>query len=169
MSDTSQAKTDPEPQFWEQLDGHTAGMLSVHRSSQHMQPMTHQSARDEKALYFFSSRSTDLVTTLTPDAQASYAFISKDHDYHASIKGALSISNDAVRIDQFWSPVIGAWFEGGKTDPDLVLLRLDLHDAAIWASTDSALRFGWEIAKANLSTSQPELGVSNHIWFNRAA
>ncbi|MGB7404271.1 MAG: pyridoxamine 5'-phosphate oxidase family protein [Pacificimonas sp.] len=170
MSDTKRARTDPEAQFWDQLDGHTAGMLGVTGSGQHLQPMTHFTSRDEKALYFFSSRSSDLVAAITPGATALYTYVAKDHDYHACMKGKLSISNDPALIEKFWSPIVGAWFADGKSDPDLALLRLELEDAAIWASTDSTLKFGWEIAKANVTdSSDPDVGVSNHIWFRQVA
>lgn len=168
MSDTRQASTEPESQLWEQLNGHTAGMLGVSGSGQHMQPMVHMAAPEEKALYFFTSKSSDLVKTLKPGAIAHYTYVAKDHDYHACMKGNLTISDDPAKKDEYWSPIVGAWFEGGKTDPDLALLRLDLEDAAIWASTDSSLKFGWEMAKANLaSDTQPDVGVSNHIWFRK--
>ena len=170
MSDTDKAKTDPQEQFWDQLDGHTAGMLGISGADQHMQPMTHMSARDENALYFFTSRSSDLVKILTPGAIAHYTYVNRDHDYHACMKGNLTLSHDREKIDRFWSPVIAAWFDGGKDDPDLALLRLDLEDAAIWASTGSGLKFGWEIAKANLTTGQkPDVGTTNHVWFRKAA
>ena len=170
MSDTEKARNAPEDQLWEQLEGHTAGMLGISGSALHMQPMTHMSAREEKALYFFSSRSSELVQALTPGAVAHYTYVNTDHDYHACMKGNLTLSNDRSKIDEYWSPVIAAFFDGGKDDPDLALLRLDLEDAAIWASVGSGIRFGWEIAKANMTTgSEPDVGVTNHVFFRTAA
>ncbi|RED13750.1 pyridoxamine 5'-phosphate oxidase family protein [Pontivivens insulae] len=169
MADLKLAKTDPEKQFWDQLDGHTAGMLGVSDSGQHMQPMSHFIDRDEKRLYFFTSRDTDLVRALRPGATAHYTFVNDGHDYHCCMKGALTISNDRAKIDEYWSAVVDAWFDGPR-DPQLTLLALDLHDAAIWASTGSAVKFGWEIAKANYKDGHtPDLGETNHIDFLRAA
>ena len=58
---------------------------------------------------------------------------------------------------------MAAWFEGGKEDPALTMLQLKLDDVAIWASTNSTLKFGWEIAKANLTGKEPELGYHTKI------
>jgi len=41
-----------------------------------------------------------------------------------------------------------------------------VDDADIWASTDSTLKFGWEIAKANMSDEKmPDVGVRQHLTF----
>ena len=48
----------------------------------------------------------------------------------------------------------------------LTMLALHVDDADIWASTDSTLKFGWEIAKANLSDDKtPDIGVRQHLTF----
>jgi hypothetical protein len=44
------------------------------------------------------------------------------------------------------------------------MLALEIEDAEIWASTGSKLKFGWEIAKANLNPEEePDVGVKTHI------
>lgn len=169
MTDLKLAHSDPEKQFWDQLDGHTAGMLGLEGVSQHPQPMAHFIDKTEKRLYFFVAKDSDMVRVLKPGATARYLFISTSHDYHASVKGALTVSNDPAKIDEYWSPVVEAWFDG-KNDPNMVLLALDLHDAAVWASTNSTIRFGWEVAKANMAEDhEPDVGVTNHINFLKAA
>ena len=46
------------------------------------------------------------------------------------------------------------------------MLALHVDDADIWASTDSTLKFGWEIAKANLQEDKmPDVGVRQHLSF----
>ena len=46
------------------------------------------------------------------------------------------------------------------------MLALHVDDADIWASTDSTLKFGWEIAKANLQDDKtPDVGVRQHLSF----
>jgi general stress protein 26 len=40
-------------------------------------------------------------------------------------------------IDKLWNRFIAAWFEGGKDDPKLALLRLDAERAEIWVDASS--------------------------------
>ena len=73
---------------------------------------------------------------------------------------------DEAKIDAYWSAVTAAWYEHGKSDPTLTMIALRVDDAEIWASTDSTLKFGWEIAKANLNDEKmPDVGVKQHLSF----
>ena len=44
---------------------------------------------------------------------------------------------DRANIDRLWNPFVAAWFEGGKTDPKLLLLRFDPREAQIWLNENS--------------------------------
>ena len=79
--------------------------------------------------------------------------------------GRLRVNRDAAKIEELWNPVVAAWYPGGKDDPEMTLLELQLVDAAIWASKTNPIKFGWEIANANATGEEPEVGVSNHIRF----
>ena len=37
------------------------------------------------------------------------------------------------RLEKQWNSIIEAWFPGGKDDPNLLMLRMDLGKAAIWS------------------------------------
>jgi len=67
------------------------------------------------------------------------AFSSKGHDLFASVEGTLTLSDDRAAIDRLWNPFVAAWFEGGKDDPKLALLRFDAEHAEIWLNASSLL------------------------------
>lgn len=50
---------------------------------------------------------------------------------------AVTAQNDREVIDRLWNPYVAAWYEGGKDDPKLVLLRLDAERAQIWENATS--------------------------------
>ncbi|WP_316014057.1 pyridoxamine 5'-phosphate oxidase family protein [Roseobacter sp. HKCCA0434] len=165
MSDLDLARNDPRKQLFEQLDGHTAGMLGVSGSGQHMQPMSHFTDPSGGALFFFTSRQTDLFAAMGAGAEAHYTYVGEDHDYHACMRGRLSEETDPALKEKYWNSVVAAWL-GEKDDPEVALLRFQLKDAAIWASTSSTVRFGWEILRSNVSDEhQPDVGVTNHVNF----
>ena len=72
-------------------------------------------------------------------ARAIVTFASKGHDLFASIQGALTLDQDATTIDRLWNPHVAAWYEGGKNDPKLALLRLDAERAEIWENASSVV------------------------------
>ena len=51
--------------------------------------------------------------------------------------GSLQLDNDRRNIDRLWNCFVAAWFEGGKDDPKLALLRLDAERAEIWLDGSS--------------------------------
>ena len=51
--------------------------------------------------------------------------------------GSLKLDNDRAAIDRLWNRYVAAWYEGGKDDPKLALLRLDAERAEIWLDASS--------------------------------
>ena len=60
-----------------------------------------------------------------------------DDGLFAAIQGEVFADNDRATIDRLWSPFVAAWFEGGKDDPNLQLLRFEPQDAQIWLNDNS--------------------------------
>ena len=40
-------------------------------------------------------------------------------------------------VEKLWNPFVAAWFQGGKDDPKLALLRLDAEHAEVWLNGSS--------------------------------
>lgn len=125
--------------LWKALDDSPFVMLGL-KGRGFTRPMTAQ-VDDQHRIYFFASRSEQLVKDMGLSEDAIATFASKGHDLFASLEGKLEVANDRAKIDELWSPMVGAWFDGGKDDPELVLLRLRADSADVWdASTSSALK-----------------------------
>ena len=106
------------------------------------------------------------MTDIKPGSRAHFCVVGKDHDYHACLAGVIDVRPDPVKIEEFWSSVVAAWYDGGKKDPKLTMLSLHVDDAEIWVSTGNTLKFGWEIAKANLDDDKmPDVGIKRHLQF----
>ncbi|AJE45545.1 pyridoxamine 5'-phosphate oxidase family protein [Celeribacter indicus] len=157
---------DPREALIKEMKDLRAGMLGVEGTHQHMQPMTHYPDWDRNEIWFLTSKDTDLVRSLSPGAKAHFCVMSADQDFDACLRGTLTETRDPGKLEEIWSPVAAAWFHGGKEDPDLTMLRLALEDAALWGSSASALKFGFEIAKANLNEDEkPNIGTHRVITF----
>lgn len=165
MADLEKARNEPVHQLWEQIGKVEACMLGIEGSGRHMQPMAPHPDQFAKKIWFFARSDSDLVKTLGGGARAHACFVGRDQDYHACVAGHLSENRVPEKIEEYWSPVVAAWFEKGKDDPALTLLEFNLEDAAIWASSNNPIRFGWEIAKGNMGLGDPNVGVMKHIQF----
>ena len=106
----------------------------------HVRPMTAQFEKDPSPIWFFASTDNELVKSLPRGVRAIATFASKGHDLYATLHGTLSLDNDRATIDRFWNRYVAAWFEGGKNDPKLALLRLDAGHAEMARRIESARR-----------------------------
>jgi general stress protein 26 len=163
MSTDPNDKAAVEQRLWKELDHARFGMLGLTDSHLHFQPMTAFAEPESGQIWFFTKADTDLAKSAAGGAQAMFIVQAKDQDFQACIGGALSTARDAARIDKYWNPMVAAWFPDGKDDPSLTLLRLDAKDAELWISKGGAIRFAWEVAKANLTDSPPDLGNKAHV------
>ena len=92
----------------------------------HTRPMTAQLEGDEGGpIWFFTAKDTDLVQQLSGNDRAIATFASKGHDLFAAVHGSLRVDTTRDVVDRLWNRFVAAWYEGGKDDPKLTLLRLD--------------------------------------------
>jgi general stress protein 26 len=127
-----------EAKFWKALKSDMTMMLGlVGAEDGHTRPMTAQVEGERGPIWFFTAKDHALVQSLSRGNRAIATFASKGHDLFATVHGKLSLDNDRATIDRLWNPFIAAWFEGGKDDPRLALLRLDAERAEIWLDGSS--------------------------------
>lgn len=129
-----------EHKLWKALQADRTLMLGLDGVEDgHARPMTAQVEGESGPIWFFTSSDALIVQKLTAGHRAIAAFASKDHELFASIKGNLSVDNDRAVIDRLWNRFVAAWYEGGKDDPKLTLLRLDAEHAEVWLNASSLM------------------------------
>ncbi len=127
-----------QEKMWESIKSDRTVMLGlVGVDDGHSRPMTAQIENDRGPIWFFSSKDSALVNSVGHGHRAIAAFSSKGHDLFASINGNLVVDTDRAVVDRLWNPFVAAWYQGGKDDPKLALLRLDAEHAEIWLNASS--------------------------------
>jgi general stress protein 26 len=128
-----------EAKFWEALASDMTMMLGIDGVEDgHARPMTAQLDEEGQGpIWFFTTKDSALVKAVDRGGRAIATFASKGHDLFATVHGRLVVDNDRLVIDRLWNRFVAAWFEGGKDDPKLALLRLDAESAEIWLDASS--------------------------------
>ena len=152
-----------EKEFWKSLKESNTGKLGLDRPGYHHQPMTGFGEGDLGAIWFFSRNDTDFARDVAAGGQGGgvdgmFCYQAKDQKVQACFHGVLSVDHDRSRIDKYWNPVVAAWYPDGKDDPHLTLIRFDAEAGRVWVSDKGALGFGYEVLKANLTKSTPDVG-----------
>jgi len=129
-----------QTKFWKSLRSDMTVMLGlVGAADGHTRPMTAQldGHGDHGPIWFFTAKDTALVQALKPDSRVIATYSSKGHDIFACVHGSITMDNNPAVIDRLWNRFVAAWYEGGKSDPKLALLRLDPETAEIWEDASS--------------------------------
>lgn len=106
--------------LWEKLESGPFTMGGLRDGSSHFEPLTTQLDKDQvDTLWFFIGKDNRLAK----GGAATVNFVAKGQDFFASLSGHATVDNDRAMIEKLWSNQVEAWFPGGKTDPNLALLR----------------------------------------------
>ena len=150
-------------EFWDRLEDITAGMLSAPGAP--ARPMAHiVRDGDEGVFWFITANGTDIAEAATGGASATHVVACPKGQLFANISGAMSVVTDKQVLDDIWSPMAAAWFEDGRQDDDICLIKFTPASADVWL-TDGGGKFLYEVAKANLTDDTPDVGQSGTITF----
>ena len=127
-----------ESKFWKDLKSSPFVMLGLDGARDgHTQPMAAKTDGDHGPIWFFTTKDNTLVQAMAQSHRAIATYTGKGHDMFASIHGTLVMDNDPATIDRLWDGHTEAWFDGGKDDPRLCLIRLDTDKAELWKGGSS--------------------------------
>jgi len=123
---------DPKQAFWRALALSPFLMVRLEGCGGHSLPMT--SVLDEdirpETIWFFTTKDNRLA----PGGRSMAQFVSHEHDLFACVSGTITAEDDAHVIDHLWSSPVAEWYEQGRADPTLQVLRMTLDDMEIWSA-----------------------------------
>jgi len=165
----SDHQTDKGPEahraaFWSRLEAINAGMLGTTRDVK-LVPMSHQVDSDMNVLWFITAAGTHLADQCQSGPQDAVHVVADGGDkLYARIEGRLELSHDQAKLDEIWNPVSATWFEGGRDDPDVRLLKLSMRSAEVWTTT-GGVGFLYEVAKNKVTGKAPDMGEHFELTF----
>ena len=143
--------TELKRKFWHAMTQSSLVMLQLYGDEDSAAPMTAQLDKDaNSAIWFFTGRNSRFAEM----GPATATFQSRGHDVFCRFSGVLSEETSRERLDKQWSNFVEAWFPGGKDDPNLLMMRMDLGEASIWAG---------ELGVINTAKMMLGIDVSNKI------
>lgn len=115
--------------FWHAMADSSFIMLQLDGDPKTAVPMTAQLDKDANSSIWFFTQKKSSFAKLGP---VTATLEGKGHELFARFHGNLSVETSQERFDQFWNNFVEAWYDGGKDDPDILFLRMDLGNAEIW-------------------------------------
>ncbi len=95
-------------------------------------PMSLQECDDEGNLWFISSNDSNKNFEIKEDNRVQLYFMNNGSSEYLSIYGKAFIYTDKTTIEEKWSVFANAWFEEGKEDPKVSIIRVTPDETYYW-------------------------------------
>ncbi len=97
-----------------------------------VRPMSLQETDTEGNLWFISSDASNKNFQIAEDNRVQLLFMNNSNSEYLSVFGEAFIYKDKSTIEDKWSNIANAWFEEGKDDPKVSIIRVAPHDTYYW-------------------------------------
>ncbi len=127
-------------------------------------PMSLREVDRDGSLWFISGAGTHKNMEIEKDNRVQLFFSKMSDNHYLSVYGTATIFRDRNKIEEIWTPIAKAWFEEGKDDPDVTVIRVQPHDAYYWDTKDGkAIAFLKWTAAAVLGKRMDDGGVEGEM------
>ena len=113
------------------------------------------------SVYFFTDDPSPKTDDIRADPHVNVSYI--DGQDVVSLAGTASVDRDRALIDELWNPWAEAWFEGGRDDPAVALLRVDATSAEYWHTDKPGVVRAFEVAKGIVTQKAPDVGEAKVV------
>lgn len=126
----------------------------------HAWPMTTTEASlGAKEIWFIGDKTSDVVKDIQDDARIGLTYATQDSKNYVSISGNAELSDDKDKLEELWSPMDSAFFEEGKEDPKVQLIKVVPHGAECWISGSSTVNmFKMAVAAVQEGKTAEDIG-----------
>ncbi|KQR94631.1 general stress protein [Chryseobacterium sp. Leaf180] len=94
-------------------------------------PMSLQETDEQGNLWFISSEASNKNFEIKEDKRVQLFFMNNGKSQYLSIYGEATIYKDRSTIEEKWSPMANAWFDG-KDDPKVSIIRVEPRETYYW-------------------------------------
>ena len=95
-------------------------------------PMSAQEVDKDGNIWFFSGKDSDKNLEIQKDNLVQLVFSDPSQSSYLIVNGMAEIVVDRHKIEELWSPAIKIWFEKGKEDSNISLIKVKTQTAFYW-------------------------------------
>lgn len=133
-------------------------------------PMSTQEKRPRVDFWFVTSTETHKVEEIEAQPEVNLAYYNNSSREWVSVSGTARIVSDRDLIRTLYKPDWKAWFgdeggdrNGGPTDPRLVLIEVEAHEATFLKTNQPRAVQLFKVAKALITGEPPKIGDMRHV------
>lgn len=129
----------------------------------HAVPMSRQEVDDDGAIWFLFSSESETHHHLQQHNKLSLLYSDVGNYEFLTINGTGQISQDKARIDKYWNKMVEAWFEQGKDDPRIRVLKVTPIEGNYWDNKANKFVTFLKMAASAVSGKQMDIGRTGEL------
>lgn len=150
----------------EMVDSIDIGMLCTYVKDTdyaHAIPMSRQEVDEEGNIWFLFSAESETYQNLQQNKKVSLLYADVSSYNFISINGSAEISMNKDRIEKYWNRFVAAWFEKGKEDPSIRVLKVIPAEAHYWDNKSNKLVTFLKVAASAVSGQKMDIGREGEL------
>ena len=152
-------KPRPSPdRIWDVVEKVSVCMMTTRFSGGlRARPLEVRPDREKGTIWFLTDRRAAKDDEIKAFPDICLTFIYLKEKVYLSISGRASVEGDTNRARTLWNEQ-QAWWPGGPSDPNVLVIRFKPEKAEIWDGPASSAIASYEFAKARATGTKPNLG-----------
>lgn len=126
-------------------------------------PMSRQEVDEDGNIWFLFSAESDTFKNLVEDSRISLAYAHVGDYKFLSIHATGEVSQDKERIEKYWNKFMDVWFEKGKEDPNIRILKVIPSEAHYWDNKTNKLMTLLKVATAAVTGQDLDIGREGEL------
>ncbi len=140
-------------------------MMTTRNGENHLHscPMnTTETSIGAKEIWFIGHQPSETVDNIKQNSEVNLAYVTQESDKYLSISGTAELVEDEEKLNELWSVMYNAYFEQGKEDPSVQLIKVVPHGAEYWAN-GNAITSAVKMAAAALTDNAVEKSLGDNF------
>ena len=140
-------------------------MMTTRNDENHLHscPMnTTETSIGAKDIWFIGHKPSETVDNIKQNPEVNLAYVTQESDKYLSISGTAELVEDEEKLNELWSVMYNAYFEQGKDDPKVQLIKVVPHGAEYWAN-GNAITSAVKMAAAALTDNAVEKSLGENF------
>ena len=126
-------------------------------------PMSAQEVDAEGNIWFFSEIDSDKNLEIQKDNLVQLIFSDPSKSSYLIVNGVAEIVIDRQKIEELWSAATKIWFEEGKEDPNISLIKVKTQTAFYWDTEGNKMINFFKFLASIATGSNLLMGVKGSI------
>lgn len=126
-------------------------------------PMSRQEVDEQGNIWYLLSSESETYHNLEKNKNLSILFSDTSNFNFLSLNGQAEISQDQARVDKYWNKMVEVWFEKGKEDPRIRVLKVVPSEAHYWDNKTNKLVTMFKVLSSAVTGQKLDIGREGEL------